>query len=64
MIAAFEQFLRWLQGTAAYDWSLVYFAAYPIATSILWVTMSIMFRLRWEQRASGCQRPRMAAALT
>ncbi|MCD6673781.1 MAG: glycosyltransferase [Burkholderiaceae bacterium] len=50
MIAAFEQFLRWLQGTAAYDWSLVYFAAYPIATSILWVTTSIMFRLRWEQR--------------
>jgi biofilm PGA synthesis N-glycosyltransferase PgaC len=50
VIAAFEQFLRWLQSTAAYDWSLVYFAAYPIATSILWVTTSIMFRLRWERR--------------
>ncbi len=50
MIAAFEPFLQWLQGTDGYRWALVYFAAYPIATSILWVTTSIMFRLRWEQR--------------
>ncbi len=45
-----EAFLRWLQGTAGYSWALVYFAAYPIATSILWTTTSVMFRLRWEQR--------------
>lgn len=45
-----EEFLRWLQGTAGYDWALVYFAAYPIATSILWTTTSVMFRLRWERR--------------
>ncbi len=50
MIASLEQFMQWLQGTVGYDWALVYFAAYPIATSILWVTTSIMFRLRWEQR--------------
>lgn len=52
MSLAFETFLRWLQGTVGYEIALVYFAAYPIVTSILWVTTSLMFRLRWERKTA------------
>lgn len=39
-----------LQQTSLYHVALIYFAGYPIATSILWVTTSLMFRLRWEPK--------------
>jgi biofilm PGA synthesis N-glycosyltransferase PgaC len=42
--------LESLQHTTVYYLALVYFAAYPIATGILWITTSLMFRLRWEPR--------------
>jgi poly-beta-1,6-N-acetyl-D-glucosamine synthase len=43
-------FLATLQNSILFQITLVYFAAYPIVTSILWVTTSLMFRLRWEPR--------------
>jgi biofilm PGA synthesis N-glycosyltransferase PgaC len=43
-------FLATLQNSILFQATLVYFAAYPIVTSILWVTTSLMFRLRWEPR--------------
>jgi len=41
----------WLQMTPAYYVALVFFAAYPIVTSIMWITTAMMFRWRWEGRA-------------
>ena len=43
-------FLATLQNSILFQATLVYFAAYPIVTSILWVTTSLMFRMRWEPR--------------
>jgi len=40
--------LATLQNSIVFQVALAYFAAYPIVTSILWVTTSLMFRLRWE----------------
>ena len=37
-----------LQTTWPYLWALVFFAAYPIVTSIMWITTAWLFRLRWE----------------
>jgi len=42
--------LATLQNSILFQATLVYFAAYPIVTSILWVTTALMFRLRWEPR--------------
>jgi poly-beta-1,6-N-acetyl-D-glucosamine synthase len=39
-----------IQQTAAYHAALVFFAAYPIATSIMWITTALLFRWRWEPR--------------
>ena len=39
-----------LQGSILFQAALVYFAAYPIVTSIMWVTTSLLFRLRWEPK--------------
>lgn len=50
MVLAIENFLRATQDTSIYWIALVYFAAYPIATSVLWMTTSMMFRWRWERR--------------
>ena len=36
------------QHTGFYRAVLIYFAAYPIATSIMWITTAWLFRLRWE----------------
>lgn len=38
-----------LQHTAPYVWALVFFAAYPIVTSIMWITTSMFFLQRWER---------------
>ena len=37
-----------IQHTGFYRAVLIYFAAYPIATSIMWITTAWLFRLRWE----------------
>ena len=37
--------------TTVYLWALVFFAAYPIVTSIMWITTAMLFRLRWEDPA-------------
>jgi len=41
--------LNALQHSLLFQAALVYFAAYPIVTSIMWVTTALMFRLRWER---------------
>lgn len=37
-----------IQSNVAYLIALFFFAAYPIVTSIMWVTTSLFFRQRWE----------------
>ena len=37
-----------IQATSVYAWTLVFFAAYPIVTSIMWISTSLLFRWRWE----------------
>ena len=37
-----------IQQSGVYWWVLAFFAAYPVATSILWMTTAWLFRLRWE----------------
>ena len=49
--------LSTLQHSIAFQAALVFFAAYPIVTSILWVTTSLMFRLRWEPRDDEVAQP-------
>ena len=49
--------LATLQNSIVFQAALVYFAAYPIVTSILWVTTSLMFRLRWEPRIDEVAQP-------
>jgi biofilm PGA synthesis N-glycosyltransferase PgaC len=44
------ELLAAIQNSSIYTVALIYFAAYPIATSILWITTSLMFRLRWERK--------------
>jgi biofilm PGA synthesis N-glycosyltransferase PgaC len=38
-----------LQYTLPYLWALAFFAAYPIVTSIMWITTSMVFLWRWER---------------
>lgn len=49
--------LETIQHSWAYWLALSYFAAYPIVTSIVWITTSFFFRMRWEKEHE-------AAALT
>jgi biofilm PGA synthesis N-glycosyltransferase PgaC len=48
-MSPFTQWVVDLQGTTPYVWALVFFAAYPIVTSIMWVTTSMFFLQRWER---------------
>lgn len=41
-------FLSAVQHSTVYWIAMIYFAAYPIVTSILWITTSFFFRARWE----------------
>ena len=43
-----QALLQAIQATTAYDWTLAFFAAYPIVTSIMWISTSLLFRWRWE----------------
>lgn len=45
----FSSFIVGLQYTLPYVWALVFFAAYPIVTSIMWITTSLFFLQRWER---------------
>jgi len=45
---AVESALAAIQHTTAYWVVLVFFAAYPIVTSIMWIITALLFRLRWE----------------
>jgi len=49
--------LATLQSSILFQVTLVYFAAYPIVTSILWVTTALMFRLKWEPRDDQAAQP-------
>ncbi len=42
------EILAAIQHSAVYWAAMIYFAAYPIVTSILWITTSFFFRTRWE----------------
>ncbi len=41
-------FLAAVQHSTLYWLAMIYFAAYPIVTSIIWITTSVFFRVRWE----------------
>jgi biofilm PGA synthesis N-glycosyltransferase PgaC len=41
-----------IQQSLPYEWALVFFAAYPIVTSIMWISTAMLFRWRWEPAAS------------
>jgi poly-beta-1,6-N-acetyl-D-glucosamine synthase len=43
-----EAVLSAVQHSPPYAWMLVFFAAYPIVTSITWITTALLFRWRWE----------------
>lgn len=43
-----ETLLQTIQYSLPYTWALIFFAAYPIVTSIMWMTTALLFRLRWE----------------
>ena len=49
--------LATLQHSIVFKVALVYFAAYPIVTSILWVTTALLFRLRWENQDDHTEQP-------
>jgi poly-beta-1,6-N-acetyl-D-glucosamine synthase len=46
---AFETLLIGLQHSGVYAVALFFFAAYPIVSSLVWVTTSLFFVLRWER---------------
>jgi biofilm PGA synthesis N-glycosyltransferase PgaC len=43
-----ETWLIAIQHSAPYAWMLLFFAAYPIVTSITWISTAMIFRWRWE----------------
>lgn len=42
--------LQFIQHSPVYMAAIIFFAAYPIVTSIMWMTTSLFFRGRWEKR--------------
>lgn len=42
--------LEFIQHSPPYKVAIVFFAAYPIITSIMWITTSLFFRGRWEKK--------------
>jgi biofilm PGA synthesis N-glycosyltransferase PgaC len=43
-----ESWLLAIQRSPPYWWVLIFFAAYPIVTSIMWIITALLFRWRWE----------------
>lgn len=48
-MASFEELLIGIQHTRIYGAALFFFAAYPIVSSLMWVTTSLFFVFRWER---------------
>ncbi len=48
-----EPLLLAIQHSGPYAWSLVFFASYPIVTSIMWISTALLFRFRWERCAEA-----------
>jgi len=48
-----EQVLLAVQFSWPFTVALVFFAAYPIVTSLMWVTTAALYRYRWEPRESA-----------
>ena len=46
-----ESALLLIQHSWPYTAAMIFFAAYPIVTSIMWMTTAVLFRLRWEDAA-------------
>jgi len=46
-----ESVLIAIQHTTVYSVALIFFAAYPVITSLMWVTTSLVFVFRWERGA-------------
>lgn len=47
-----ESVLLLIQYSWPYTLAMIFFAAYPIVTSIMWITTAVLFRLRWEDAAA------------
>jgi biofilm PGA synthesis N-glycosyltransferase PgaC len=45
-----QSVLDLIQHSSLYWATLVFFAAYPVVTSVMWVTTSLVFVARWERR--------------
>lgn len=54
-----ESALVAIGASTPYAWTIFYFAAYPIVTSVMWVTTALLFRWRWE----GPTEPRSSHAV-
>lgn len=48
-----ESALLAIQHSWPFTVALVFFAAYPIVTSLMWVTTALLYRLRWEPREAA-----------
>jgi biofilm PGA synthesis N-glycosyltransferase PgaC len=48
-VTHFDALIVGTQHTALYVCALLFFAAYPIVTSIMWITTSMFFLRRWER---------------
>lgn len=44
-----QTLLETIQHSGPYWVTLVFFAAYPVVTSVMWITTSLVFVLRWER---------------
>lgn len=64
MEPAIESALAAIQQSHAYWVVLVFFAAYPIVTSIMWIITALLFRLRWEDAMPPAPPPADGAAAT
>lgn len=45
----FSEVLIWVQGTWAYWAILVFFAFYPVVSSLVWISTSLLYFFRWER---------------
>jgi biofilm PGA synthesis N-glycosyltransferase PgaC len=48
----FTDVLAAIQHSWIYWLAIVYFAAYPMVTSVMWITTAMFFRSRWEKHAA------------
>ena len=54
---ALEGLLITFQYTGTYAVALFFFAAYPIISSLVWITTSLFFVFRWERDEPGAAAP-------